>query len=254
MRLAALLFLTVLGSANSLAAQDEPLGDVAREARARKSQAQKPAKIITNDEMEGRAGQPVSASDDPLTVVNRARTALLRDRLHVCRRETAGNSGPGWMDSRLIEVSGPDRKHILVNNDPKQGRSEYIIVAERVYFRSGNGPWERSWEKRGWDESKLAQLLESMELPEVLKFGFGAGDLKLIRTESVDGAPAFLYQYSVHAGDMDRTISIWIGANDGLPRKTDMTTVTRSYGSAAVSWREAASCSYGGDVVIAAPM
>jgi hypothetical protein len=254
MRVAGLLFAGILLFAVSTRAQDKPLGDVAREARAGKSESAHAAKVITNDELGGRSAEPVAATDDPVQVVGRARVGLLRDTLHVCRREAVGNSGPGWTDTRVMEVAG-ERKHFATSNgDTKQGRAEYIIIAGRVYMKTPNGPWQRPADKQGMDETRVAQMIESTGLPDVLNFQYDSSTLKLIRNEAVEGAPAFLYQYHVQAGDMERTISIWIGANDGLFRKSEMQTVTRSYGSAPIMWRETATCSYGGNVLIEAPL
>jgi len=36
---------------------------------------------------------------------------------HVCRSESAGNRGPGWSKSRITEVSGVDRKHLVGTED-----------------------------------------------------------------------------------------------------------------------------------------
>ena len=52
-------------------AQDKPLGDVAREARAQKSEAHHAKKAVTNDDLSSDRG-PVQESDDPVTVVREA--------------------------------------------------------------------------------------------------------------------------------------------------------------------------------------
>jgi hypothetical protein len=254
-RLAALLAVMLLSPTVPLQAQEKSLADIARESREKKAQSSKPAKVITNEELGGGAPEPVKATDDPVQVVGRARIGLLRDTLHVCRREASGNSGPGWTDSRLIEVAG-DRKHFITStNDIQQGHNQYTIIVGRVYMKAANGPWQRPADKPGIDETKVAQMVEGLQLPDVLNFRYDSGTLKLIRNEAVEGAPAFLYQYHAQAGDMERTISIWVGANDGLFRKSDMQTTTRStLGGPATVWRETATCAYGGIVMIEAPL
>jgi hypothetical protein len=244
-----MLMATAVSCAISSAAQDKPLGDVAREARANKTPSPG-GKVYTNEDSNAAPpAAPLTAADDPLDVVNKARDLLLRDTAHSCRREASGNSGPGWSDNRFIEV-GPDRLHIFTTGGgPKPERTEYIVVNGHVYYRGGMGPWQRP-NQIGWDEARLAQFLQAEELPDVLKFGYGRGNLKFMREEAVDGVPAFLYQYLIHAGDMERTISIWVGINDHLPHKTYMLTVTRSALTAPVIWHESTSCTYGvaGDI------
>ncbi len=91
-------------------------------------------------------------------------------------------------------------------------------------------------------------------IPYVLMFGYNAGDLTLVGSESVGGEPTFRYEHKIHAGDMDRTIDIWVGANDGLPRRTHMLTVTTTVaGAVPIRWTEDATCSYGEKFTIEAP-
>ncbi|HLY62770.1 MAG TPA: hypothetical protein VKV95_18660 [Terriglobia bacterium] len=257
MRIASLTLATLLLSGISLRGQEgKPLGDVAR---GQKSNPSKPAKVFTNDDVStsdsadsGGLGEPVSATDDPLVVVNNARDALLRDRAHVCRREAAGNSGPrpGWTDKRLMEVAGPDRFHIVSDQTNQNvGHSEWIIIGKDGYRRTGTA----GWEKIPPAEMAMAGMIQNALVPEELKFGFKKGDLKLIRQEAVNGTPAFLYQYSAHVGDMDRTTSFWVGIKDNLPLKVAMNTVTRSTVTAPITWTETTSCSFGQPVTIEPP-
>jgi hypothetical protein len=253
MRVAGLLFAGILLFVVSARAQDKSLTDIARESREKKAQSSKPAKVITNEELGGGAPEPVKATDEPVQVVYKARAALLKDPQHVCQIDAAGNSGPGWNDKTLIEVGGQDRKHVVLDKNP--GYVEYIMIGQQVYFRLRGQAWKRSEEMNGLNSTKLAPFLEGAELPQPLNFGYGAGDLKFVGSETAGGARAFRYEDKIHSGDMERTISIWIGANDGLFRKSDMQTTTRStMGGPATVWRETATCSYGGNVMIEAPL
>lgn len=232
-------------------AQDQPLGDVARAARAQKASSPHAAKVLTNDDFHPKT-EPVAATETPLDVVNKSRVALLHDVSHSCRRETSGNSGPGWAEVRVMEAAGPDRAHILIDQSrPSPLRNEYIMVETDVYHRSGNA----AWEKMPADQAKaLGSLLSDAQLPDVLKFGYSGADLKLVGPQTMDGSPVFLYEYDVRAGDMDRKIEIWVGANDHLPVRTHMLTVTKSWGTGPVTWQETTTCSYGAAVNIERPM
>ncbi len=231
-------------------AQDKPLGDVAREARAQKAESPQAQKVVTDDDFKPAPPAPVAATDSPVAVVKKAANLLLLDSTHVCRRQTVNNSGPGWADDRVTEAAAPNRFHIVttqLKTDP--GRYETIIIGEDVYGRKGNEPWQKV-------EPYQAQLQRSAGalLPDVLMFGYQSGDLKLAGSESVDGAPTLRYEFKTHVGDMDRTIDIWVGANDNLPRKTHMLTVRTGYGTVPIRWTEDATCSYGERFTIEPPM
>jgi hypothetical protein len=138
-RIGRLILAAILIPGTSLCAQDKPLGDIARETRAQKAQAPRAAKVITNDD--GNPSSPVAATDDPRSVVNKARLALLRDPNHSCRLHSTGNSGPGWSDDRTAEVAFGDQLHITVNNpgsNPAHG--EWIFIGKDGYHRIGNAP------------------------------------------------------------------------------------------------------------------
>lgn len=259
MRVGHLSIAPILVSGILLCAQEpeKPLGDVAREARGQKSNPSKSAKVLTNDDLSsdnsGESGEPITATDDPLAVVNKARDALLRDHAHRCSRQTAGNSGPrpGWTDNRMVEVAGPDRIHITSDQtNPEPSHGEAIYIGKDGYRRTGNGPWERIPPA----ELAMVGLIQGVLLPDVLKFGYKSGDLRFLRQEDANGTPALLYRYSTQAGDMERTIDIWVGIKDNRPRKTEMYTVTRSSVTAPISWRETTSCTYGLSITIEPPI
>jgi len=231
-------------------AQDKPLGDVAREAQAQKAESARAKKVVTEDDFKPAPPSPVAATDDPLAVVNKARNELLHDTAHSCSRQTVNNSGPGWADDRVTEAAGPNRFHIVVSQlRTNPGRYELIIIGDDVYGRKGNEPWQKV-------DPNQAQLDRSPGalIPDVLMFGYNAGDLTLVGSESVGGEPTFRYEHKIHAGDMDRTIDIWVGANDGLPRRTHMLTVTTTVaGAVPIRWTEDATCTYGEKFTIEAP-
>src|SRR5580658_1018360 len=78
-------------SGETLFAQDTPIGDVARQARAEKAQAVHAKKAVTDEDL-GPQLAPVSETDDPAQVVNKARRAWMTDMPRSCR-EFSGNSG-----------------------------------------------------------------------------------------------------------------------------------------------------------------
>lgn len=238
MRRGAFLAAMVLTLAGFGLSQDKPLGDAAREAREAHSRSPHATKTLSSEGSEVKA---IKASDDPVDVLARARAALLQDVSHRCREESSGNSGPapGWADVKVFEIAGSDRKHVVVDQlRPKADHNEWILLGQDGYRQTGNGPWERL------DASAIA-LVAQLWAPDVFQFAFHQGDLKLAGREVIDGVAAFQYQFAFHSSDFDRTINIWVGIDDNLPRRTEMRSVTRSWGSTPVVWQQKTYCTYG---------
>jgi len=149
-------------------------------------------------------------------------------------------------------VAGPGRQRLLTNNsDSKDGRLEYVAIEGRVYVKSGAGGWQ-SASKSGWNETQLAGMLESAGIPDELKFRYSAEQLKFVRAETIAGSTVLAYESLIQTYDMDRTIRIWIGANDGTLRRSEM--ITRGKGQGAISWQTSTTCSYRTAPQIEAPM
>jgi len=140
---------------------------------------------------------------------------------------------------------------VVSDSSTKDGRLEYVVIEHRVYVKSGTSSWQPA-EKIGWNEAQLAGMLGSAGIPDELKFGYSPEQLKYVRTDTIAGSTTLIYESVLHTYDMDRTIQIWIGANDGLPRKSQMTTLGK--GSGASSWQTNTTCSYRAAPQIEAPM
>ena len=69
----------------------------------------------------------------------------------------------------------------------------------------------------------------------------------------MDGTPVFLYRFVYHSTDFDRTINTSVGVNDGLLRKWNRLSVSRSGGSAPTITDETISCTYGDPINIQPP-
>lgn len=222
-------------------AQDRPIGDVAREARAQKSEAHHAKKVVTNDDLSPNPG-PVQESDDPVTVVREAWRAFLADAGHTCHGELTNNSGPGSVETSLLEAQGQDRIHMVINgHGGPAGDSEAIFIGNDKYGRFGTRPWQK-YTNYVPGEIPFARLSEIV---------YDSG-LKLVRRETIEGSLTFLYEYKYHPGGVNirnTTDDIWIGANDHRIRKAQML-FTESYsttGSMTASWvtRYTVTCSYG---------
>lgn len=238
----ALMAAGVLISTGILLGQDTPMGDVARQARAEKSQAPHAKKAVTDEDF-GQQLSPVSETEDPAQVVNKARRAWMTDMPRTCREFSSNNSGTGSSNESLREMAGPDHIRIVVDrrggiSDP--GHSEFITIGSDIYSRSGAGPWRK-------DSTAGVGTLPHW-VPEPLVGDYAAGELKLVRRDGAGGAPAFLYETKFHPGGVafrDTTIDFWVGTNDNLLRKIDTLTKETGPSSGGVEVRYTITCSYG---------
>ena len=229
----------LLISSRFCCAQNEPIGDVAREERAQKSEAHHAKKVVTDDDLSP-AGGPVHESDDPVTVVRDAWRAFLADGGHTCHGVLTNNSGPGSVETSLLEAQGPDRIH-MVKHGGSAGDSEVISVGNDKYARFGTQPWQKYTEYAP-GEIPFARLSD---------IAYDSG-LKLVRRETIEGSPTFLYENQYHPGGVNirnTTDDIWIGANDHRLRKAQMLfTETHSITASKTVFgitRYTVTCSYG---------
>jgi len=237
---AAILISAKLASAQNQPIQDQPLGDAARQARAAKSSSPHATKVVTNEDV---GPGPVSETDDPAKVVNKARRAWLADIPRTCREVSTNNSGPGSSVEGLREIAAADRAHIVATrrggSDP--GNSELIVIGKDLYSRTGTGPW-----RKDSAEGSPVPMPTFYNLPEALMSDYGS--LKLVRRDIIAGSPTFLYETKFHPGGVafrDRTIDFWIGANDNLLRKIDTLTKNTEPMSGGIEERETMTCTYG---------
>ena len=196
-------------------AQDKPLGDVAREARAQKSEAHPATKVVTNDDFNS-AAVPVQETDDPVKVVTEAWQAFIADAGHTCHGELTNNSGPGSLETSLIEAQGRDRIHLVINaHGGIAGDSELIVIGSDQYGRLGARPWQKYPNGFPYGERPFGRLSE---------IAYDSG-LKLVGRATIGGSLAFVYENKYHPGGVnirDTTDDIWIGANDHRILKAEM--------------------------------
>ncbi len=170
-------------------AQDKPIGDLAREAQAQKSEAHHAKKLITDDDIGPDRGA-IHETDDPVTVIRDAWRAFLADAGHTCHGELTNNSGPGSVVKSLIEAQGPDRIHMVIKGPyGPAGDSEVIVIGNDRYGRFGTQPWQKYTEYAP-GEIPFARLAEII---------YDSG-LKLVRRETIEGSSTFLYENTYHPG------------------------------------------------------
>lgn len=94
------------------------------------------------------------------------------------------------------------------------GDSEVIVIGNDKYGRFGTRPWQK-YTNYVPGEIPFARLSE---------IAYDSG-LTLIRRETIEGSPTFLYENKYHPGGVsirNTTDDIWIGANDHRLRKAQM--------------------------------
>jgi hypothetical protein len=240
----ALALAIILCSALLSQAQDAPMGDVARAAREQKSQAPRAAKVVTDEELGPQAG-PVNQTDDPADVVNRASRSLQANIAHTCRQELTNNSGPGSRVEKTTQIAGPDRARIIIDRKGLDtAHIELIAIGTDLYHREGAGPWDK-YPANGGPSSPVSLN----QLPEALNNTYARGEFTLVRREAINGSATFMYESKYHPGGVpgrDRTIDVWVGADDGLPREVEMTTSERTASFIAPTVdRDTTTCTYG---------
>ncbi len=246
----ALMVAGVLISSGILFAQDTPIGDVARQARADKAQAAHAKKTVTDEDL-GPQLAPVSATDDPAQVVNKARRAWMTDMPRSCREFSSSGGAPGSTNESTRDMAGPNQIRIVGDQrgGADSGHNELIVIGSDFYRRNGTGPWRKD----------SAAGLGAMPhwVPAPLAGDYASGELKLVRRDAAGGAPAFMYETKVLPGGAafgDTTTGIWVGANDNLIRKIDILTKETGPSGGAVQKRYTITCSYGSIPEIRAPI
>ena len=222
-----------------VSAQDQSIGDVARQSRAEKSQAPHAAKVVTDEDIGPKVG-PIADSDDPDDVVNKAAQSFAADMSHVCRHEVSNNSGRGSSAETIIELAGPDRAHLINNQQGlSNSHSEMIVIGQDLYSRTGNAPWVKT---------TSSATVPLNHVPESLVGHYSGGEVKLVGRNTLGGSVVFVYETKYHPGGVsnrDRTISFWVGIKDGLLRRVEMVTseTTASFIAPTID-RDVTTCTY----------
>ncbi len=129
--------------------------------------------------------------------------------------------------------------------------TEFIMVGGSSYHRVNGGPWQKDGEGLSSDSLSVFH-----RMPEPLMMGSSAKDLRLIGRDVVGGVATFLYELQFHPGQVsnrDSVLRIWIGIDDGLPRRFQLRMAEGNYKTPTIS-DEITTCSYGAVPEIKAPI
>jgi hypothetical protein len=118
-----------------------------------------------------------------------------------------------------LDYQAPDRYHMLNLSNSQQQMNEFIIIGKDMYMQFG-GRWQKMPGAVGASMPNLRKMFDEEGLKRLQ-------DVEYIGDDTLDGRPAHIYSY--HSTQTDSTVpnpftsKIWIGADDGLPQKIEVT-------------------------------
>ncbi|HJR07365.1 MAG TPA: hypothetical protein VJ842_08925 [Pyrinomonadaceae bacterium] len=159
----------------------------------------------------------ISADDKPLDVMTKAMRAQLDAKSY--RAHVALTNSDGTNNAMVIEYVAPDRYRMTsdVQAGGKGIKQEFIIVGGATYLKAPNG----SWIKSPIDASGIVKAFRD---PKMLDELAKTADVKYVGADTLDGEPAFIYQYTQNnpmGMNIKSTSKTWLSVADGLPRKTE---------------------------------
>jgi hypothetical protein len=121
-----------------------------------------------------------------------------------------------------LDYVAPDRFHMFFFDNNGQVKTESVMIGKDMYMRMGSR-WQKFPGMVG--DNKIINLRDMFN-EEGLK---NLKDVKYEGDDSVDGKPAHVYSYESDKTATNSmapypyTSKIWVGANDGLPKKIEVT-------------------------------
>jgi outer membrane lipoprotein-sorting protein len=164
------------------------------------------------------AAAAISADEKPLDVMTKAMRAQLDAKSY--RAHVTSSLSDGTNNTMTIEYVAPDRYRMTSEAKPGGGKSyqmEYVIVGGVTYIKAPN----RDWVKSPIDASGMIKAFRD---PKMLDELAKTADVKYVGTDTLDGEPALIYQYTQNnpmGMNLKSTSKTWLSVADGLPRKTE---------------------------------
>jgi outer membrane lipoprotein-sorting protein len=162
-------------------------------------------------------------------------------RAHSVSTSTQGES------TKDIEFVAPDRYHFTSTRE--NGRQqEIIIVGSKSYVKSGDRPWQQF-------PGDAGGFLTSLRDPQTVDYLRKSTDIKLIGTDTLEGAPMWVYEYTFQfdksgSSEAAHKSKVWVATTDGLPRRVD----TKSEISGVASKMTTTYTDYNREIKIEPPM
>ena len=111
-----------------------------------------------------------------------------------------------------VEYVAPDRFHMTAP------MNETIIVGADTYVKAPTGQWQKI-------PINANQMISSFRDPKLVEELRNNTSVKFLGTDSLDGMPVKIYEYTVknaYGTNMTSISKAWISANDNLPRKMEV--------------------------------
>lgn len=161
-------------------------------------------------------GDAAPPSDDPRADVIAASKKFID--LPQFSAKMDGESQKEDMHIKLDYVA-PDRFHMIYMDDRGQKKSEMMMIGKDMYMQF-NGRWQKMPGAVGSSMTNLRQFFDEKGLQSLQ-------DVKYQGDDTLDGNSMHLYSYrnsQVNANSpYPFTSKIWVGADDGLPHKIEVT-------------------------------
>ncbi len=194
---------------------------------------------------------PLTAGADPRAELTKAMGAQLSAKSY--RAQMVSASSNGTNSTMVVEFVAPDRFRLTQDMAlPGRGnvKRETIIIGKDTWMKAGAAPWQKFPVDIG---SIAAQFRDPKVLDELAK----SAEIKYVGPDTIDGAPALVYEYTLN--DMlgkgsKSTAKTWLGAADSLPRKTESEGEFAFMGKPLKTKTTVTYSDYNADIKIAPPM
>lgn len=169
-----------------------------------------------------RASRPDSAvlttAADPREALAGAMRAMLAATSY--RARSVSSSSSGTTGTAVLEFVAPDRFHITRETElpgrPRL-RQETIVIGDTTWMKRGDAPWQPF-------PINVGDLIRQFRNPRVIEELANATEVKLIGPDTIEGAPALVYEYTLsQPGEqgLKSTARAWVDVARNLPRRTE---------------------------------
>ena len=194
---------------------------------------------------------PVTAGANPRAELTRAMGAQLSAKSY--RAQMVTTSSSGMNGTTTVEFVAPDRFHMTQNTEmPGRGggKREIIIVGKDTWMKAGDAQWQKF-------PVDIGGIVAQFRDPKVLEELSQSAEIKYLGPDTIDGAPALVYQYTLN--DMmgkgsKSNAKTWLGATDSLPRRTESEAEFDFMGKPLKTKTTITYTDYNADIRIAPPM
>ncbi len=152
---------------------------------------------------------PASTDANPIDAMTASIKAQLDAKSFRARMESLSD---GNNFTTTVEYVAPDRFRMTTP------MNETIIVGSDTYVKNPNSQWQKL-------PINANQMISSFRDPKIVEELRNNTSVKFLGTDSLDGMPVKIYQYTVKNAfgtNMESTSKAWISASDSLPRKMEV--------------------------------